>query len=180
MKRGVKKAESCDVKAKNGDKVSVHYRGTLTDGKQFDASYDRNQPFEFTLGQGMVIKGTLPCRGAVGRRGWDKGVKGMCVGEKRKLVIPPELGYGERGAGGAIPGGSTLVFTAAQEGIRANVDVLAARGEAGAGGAGPAPEALPTRREDTELDTQASRGTDPESKQDIQDLQREAEAAQQR
>lgn len=81
-----------------GKLVTVHYRGTLTNGKQFDASYDRMQPFEFMLGAGQVI------------RGWDQGVAGMKVGGKRKLTIPPEMGYGARGAGGVIPPNATLVF----------------------------------------------------------------------
>lgn len=84
--------------AKAGDKVTVHYRGTLTNGKEFDASYNRNQPFSFGLGAGQVIQG------------WDKGVAGMKVGGKRKLVIPPSMGYGARGAGGAIPPNATLIF----------------------------------------------------------------------
>jgi FK506-binding protein 2/FK506-binding protein 14 len=73
--------------------------GTLfSDGEKFDSSRDRNQPFVFTLGIGQVIKG------------WDQGLLNMCPGDQRKLVIPPDMGYGDRGAGGKIPGGATLVF----------------------------------------------------------------------
>jgi hypothetical protein len=86
------------VNAKNGDYVSVHYSGYLLDGKRFDSSVLRNKPFVFQLGQGRVISG------------WEEGVQGMKVGSIRQLVIPPELGYGERGAGGVIPPNATLIF----------------------------------------------------------------------
>jgi len=81
-----------------GKSVEVHYTGWLTDGTKFDSSHDRRSPFSFNLGAGRVIKG------------WDEGVAGMKVGGKRKLTIPPDLGYGARGAGGLIPPGATLVF----------------------------------------------------------------------
>lgn len=84
--------------AKNGDAVAAHYLGTLEDGTKFDSSYDRGQPFVFLLGQGTVIKG------------WDEGLLGMKAGGKRKLIIPPSLGYGDQGAGGVIPPGATLLF----------------------------------------------------------------------
>ncbi|XP_057534693.1 peptidyl-prolyl cis-trans isomerase FKBP15-1-like [Amaranthus tricolor] len=96
---GVKyKPSSCEIKAHKGDKIKVHYRGQLTDGTVFDSSFERGDPIEFELGSGHVIKG------------WDQGLLGMCVGEKRKLKIPAKLGYGESGSPPTIPGGATLIF----------------------------------------------------------------------
>ena len=84
--------------AQHGQTATVHYTGWLENGKKFDSSLDRGQPFSFPLGAGRVIKG------------WDEGVQGMKVGGKRKLIIPSGLGYGARGAGGAIPPHATLIF----------------------------------------------------------------------
>src|SRR3954464_3036424 len=89
-----------------GKMVSVHYTGWLTDGTKFDSSKDRDQPFQFSLGRGQVIQG------------WDQGVQGMKVGGKRKLTIPPELGYGAEGAGGVIPPNAALVLEVELLGVR--------------------------------------------------------------
>lgn len=95
--RFIEMESGAGAEAAAGRQVVVHYTGWLTDGRKFDSSRDRGQPFDFPLGGGMVI------------RGWDEGVAGMRVGGRRRLVIPPELGYGSRSVG-PIPAGSTLLF----------------------------------------------------------------------
>jgi peptidylprolyl isomerase len=91
-------AEGTGETPKTGQTVSVHYTGTLESGKKFDSSRDRNQPFDFQIGEGQVIKG------------WDEGLSTMKIGGRRKLIIPADLGYGARGAGGVIPPNATLIF----------------------------------------------------------------------
>ncbi|CAF0766391.1 unnamed protein product [Adineta steineri] len=94
-----KKVDNCERKSKNGDRLHMHYTGTLkSNGKKFDSSRDRGDPFVFTIGTGQVIKG------------WEQGLLDMCEGEQRMLTIPASLGYGDRGAGNVIPAGATLVF----------------------------------------------------------------------
>ncbi|GAB1601500.1 peptidyl-prolyl cis-trans isomerase FKBP2-like [Argonauta hians] len=98
---GIKKRvdpDQCKVKTKKGDVLKMHYSGKLEDGTEFDSSYSRSEPFVFTLGAGQVIKG------------WEQGLLGMCEQEKRKLVIPPDMGYGSRGAPPKIPGDAVLIF----------------------------------------------------------------------
>lgn len=92
------KPDSCERKSKKGDMMSMHYKGTLEDGTEFDSSLQRSEPFTFQLGIGQVIKG------------WDQGLLDMCPLEKRRLTIPPNLGYGEAGAGDRIPAKATLIF----------------------------------------------------------------------
>ncbi|XP_013775502.1 FK506-binding protein 2-like [Limulus polyphemus] len=94
----LKKPDKCDKTTKKGDLLSMHYRGTLDDGTEFDSSYTRKEPFQFQLGISQVIKG------------WDEGLVDMCVGEKRRLTIPPHMGYGDSGAGEKIPPKATLIF----------------------------------------------------------------------
>jgi peptidylprolyl isomerase len=98
--------EGTGARPKTGDTVSVHYTGWLKSGTKFDSSHDRGQPLEFPIGRGRVIKG------------WDEGVGMMKVGGKRKLIIPAHLGYGDRGAGGVIPPGATLIFEVELVGIK--------------------------------------------------------------
>ena len=102
LRIGIKKRvapEDCGRKAIAKDRLKVHYVGRLyKDNKKFDSSWDRDQPFEFTLGVGEVIQG------------WDQGLHGMCVGERRKLVVPADLAYGDAGAGSLVPAGATLIF----------------------------------------------------------------------
>ncbi|MEO7912124.1 MAG: FKBP-type peptidyl-prolyl cis-trans isomerase [Roseiflexaceae bacterium] len=93
-----KLVEGTGATPNTGDRVTVHYTGWLTNGTKFDSSVDRGQPFVFTIGRGQVIGG------------WDQGVATMKVGDKVRLTIPPELGYGARGAGGVIPPNATLIF----------------------------------------------------------------------
>ncbi|KAF2351721.1 EF-hand domain [Trinorchestia longiramus] len=88
----------CEVRSKPGDMLTMHYTGTLEDGTKFDSSVDRGDPFTFQMGVGQVIKG------------WDEGLQDMCPGDKRKLVIPANKAYGDRGAGDVIPPGATLLF----------------------------------------------------------------------
>ena len=109
---GVKfKPERCELKAHKGDLVSLHYRGTLADGTEFDNSYIRDEPLDFKLGHGSVIKGL------------DQGILGMCVGEKRKLKIPAKLAYGDQTIALNIPPGAALIF---------DTDLVAVNGRTGA------------------------------------------------
>jgi len=94
----VSKPEACERVVKNGDLLEMHYTGKLEDGKKFDSSRDRSEPFKFQIGVGQVIKG------------WEEGVVGMCIGETRQLIVPSDLAYGDQGAGDIIPGGATLYF----------------------------------------------------------------------
>ncbi|KAG1712005.1 Peptidyl-prolyl cis-trans isomerase fpr2 [Phytophthora capsici] len=114
LRIGVKfRPEECTMKSQLGDTLSMHYTGTLRkDGSKFDSSVDRNQPFEFPLGAGRVIKG------------WDRGLVDMCIGEKRRLTIPSDLAYGDRGSPPKIPAKATLVFDVELLDIKRNSDEL--------------------------------------------------------
>lgn len=98
LKKEILKEGSGERQVEKGNSVTVHYTGTFEDGTKFDSSVDRNEPFTFMVGIGQVIQG------------WDQGLVGMKVGEKAKLTIPPEMGYGAQGIPGAIPPNSTLIF----------------------------------------------------------------------
>ncbi|KAI3624174.1 peptidylprolyl isomerase [Malassezia furfur] len=99
MQIGTKfKPEKCEFRSQRGDELVMHYTGKLWDGTKFDSSLDRGQPFSFTLGIGQVI------------RGWDEGLREMCIGEKRRLLLPPHFAYGPAGAGSVIPPDASLVF----------------------------------------------------------------------
>ncbi|XP_028626839.1 peptidyl-prolyl cis-trans isomerase FKBP2 [Grammomys surdaster] len=132
---GVKKrVDHCPIKSRKGDVLHMHYTGKLEDGTEFDSSLPQNQPFVFSLGTGQVIKG------------WDQGLLGMCEGEKRKLVIPSELGYGERGAPPKIPGGATLVFEVELLKIERPFKKFAARGGGGCRRPYQGPDCLKTNK----------------------------------
>uniref|UniRef100_A0A1B6FZA3 peptidylprolyl isomerase n=1 Tax=Cuerna arida TaxID=1464854 RepID=A0A1B6FZA3_9HEMI len=108
--------EICEVRSKQNQMLTMHYNGTLENGTKFDSSHDREQPFTFRLGGGQVIKG------------WDQGLLDMCVGERRRLTIPPHLAYGDAGAGNVIPAGATLIFDvelmAINESDKVNINVF--------------------------------------------------------
>lgn len=113
----LEKRDACPRTASSGDSIAVHYRGRIlnddgTDGNEFDSSYKRNQPFSFTLGKNSVIQG------------WERGLLGSCEGQKLRLKIPSVLGYGSRGAGGAIPPNADLVFDVSVESIKKAKDEL--------------------------------------------------------
>ncbi|KAG3117905.1 hypothetical protein PI124_g3906 [Phytophthora idaei] len=114
LRIGVKhRPEECTMKSQLGDTLSMHYTGTLRkDGSKFDSSLDRNQPFDFPLGAGRVIKG------------WDRGLVDMCIGEKRRLTIPSDLAYGDRGSPPKIPAKATLVFDVELLDIKRQTDEL--------------------------------------------------------
>ena len=108
----ISKPEECEKFVKKGQHLTMHYTGTLEDGKKFDSSLNRNEPLKFQIGIGQVIKG------------WDEGILGMCIGEKRKLIIPSHLGYAEKGKPGKIPGGATLYFDIELLGIKDGPQVV--------------------------------------------------------
>ena len=153
VKRRVPKDE-CPQKSRKGDRLRVHYIGRLyKDGKKFDSSSDRGDPFEFTLGVGEVIKG------------WDQGLVGMCVGERRKLVVPSGSAYGDAGAGALVPGGATLVF---------KVELLAIveeeeEAEEEAAAEGPAAEEKPAAEEEPAPDA-AGGAEESEAEVEVMDL----------